>query len=143
MRCFLAVPLGGAALAVAQGTLARLQAEIAGVRWTRPETLHITLHFFGSIDDERVRGALEAVRPVTATTARFEMTTDRLSAFPDRGSPRVLWLGSSTENPAMNALAHRVHERLAASGFAVEERRFRAHCTLGRVRAPMSLESRE
>ena len=42
MRCFLAVPLREPALGAAQRTLAQLREKVDAVRWTRPETLHIT-----------------------------------------------------------------------------------------------------
>ena len=143
MRCFLAVPLGGAALELAQQTLLQLQREFAAVRWTRPETMHITLHFFGWIEEERARAALDIVKAVTAATAPFEVTIDRLSSFPERGPPRVLWVGSTAANPSLGALAGEVHDRLASAGFAVDERPFRDHCTLGRARPPWPPESRD
>lgn len=136
VRCFLAVPLRPPALGAAQQLLQRLRAEIHAVRWARPETLHITLHFFGAVSEERVAAALDTLRPVIGATAQFELTIDRIGSFPERGRPRVLWLGSSQEPDALRALAESVRRRLAATGFAVDERPFRAHVTLGRPRDP-------
>ena len=52
MRAFLAIPLRGSALAQAQEVLTRLRDHVPAVRWARPETLHVTLHFFGQLSDK-------------------------------------------------------------------------------------------
>jgi 2'-5' RNA ligase len=53
--------------------------------------------------------------------------------FPQRGSPRVLWLGLDVPPPVVDLQA--ACERAArAAGFEKEERPFRAHLTLGRWR---------
>jgi len=142
MRCFLAVPLREPALGAAQRTLANLREKVDAVRWTRPETLHITVHFFGNVDDAEFARAVDAAMRVVGDTPPFELTLDTLGAFPERGSPRVLWLGTSVEGGDMTALALRCREALDRVGFAVEARPFRAHCTLGRPKLPWPAESR-
>lgn len=136
MRCFLAVPLQPPALVAAQRLLQRLRTEVDAVRWARPETLHITLHFFGSIADDRAATALDVVRPVLRASPPFDVGIDTLGSFPARGVPRVLWLGSSQESAELHRLAGSVRARLREASFAVDERPFRAHVTLGRPREP-------
>lgn len=142
MRCFLAVPLRPPALDAAQRTLAQLREHIAGVRWARPETLHVTLHFFGAIEDARVADALAAVQPVTQEAQPFDVAIDTLGAFPERGWPRVLWLGSTGGNAALTGFAAAVRERLRGAAFATDERPFRIHATLGRPREPWPAAAR-
>lgn len=142
MRCFLALPLETPALQRAQHLLASLQQRVPHVRWAREETLHVTLHFFGNIPDDDVTRALDAVSPVTSETPTFAVALDELDTFPPRGWPRVLWLGCSYDNPALMALATKCQQALAATGFAVENRAFKAHCTLGRPRVPWSSDAR-
>ena len=136
MRCFLAVPLRPPALAAAQQVLQRLRAQVDAVRWARPETLHITLHFFGAITDDCVAAALDALHPLLTAARPFEVALDTLGSFPDRARPRVLWLGSSRESTALHELAAAVRQQLGESVFPVVERPFRAHVTLGRPRDP-------
>lgn len=143
VRCFLAVPLRPPALAAAQQVLQRLRAQVDAVRWARPETLHITLHFFGAISDDRVAVALDAVQPVLTASQHFSVALDTLGSFPERGGrPRVLWLGSSRESAALHELAAAVRQRLGEARFDVDERPFRAHVTLGRPREPWPGEAR-
>ena len=142
MRCFLAVPLAEPALNDAQHLLATLRERVVHVRWARPETLHMTIHFFGQATDDEAARALAHVSPVASHTAPIDVTLGRLGSFPPRGWPRVLWLGSEQESPALSALAHACRAALSGAGFEVEHRPFRAHCTLGRPRVPWSSEGR-
>ncbi len=143
MRAFLAVPLEQPALGAAQRLLAALRQRVEAVRWARGETLHVTLHFFGAVDDAQTAAAIGAATPLAASTRRFSMTLDALGAFPDSGVPRVLWLGQRSTAADMEALARRTRDALRDAGFQVEARPFRPHCTLGRTRAPWPPAARE
>lgn len=102
----------------------------------------MTLHFFGAIDDGVLTAAVDAVRPAFRASHPFDVTIDRVGSFPERRAPRVLWLGASADNPPLLALATAVRERLRDAGFAVENRPFRAHATLGRPRDPWPDDAR-
>ena len=60
--------------------------------WVRPDRMHLTLQFFANADaalEEHVRAALAG----SIAGAPFDLSFDGLGFFPERGSPRVLWLG--------------------------------------------------
>jgi 2'-5' RNA ligase len=48
--------------------------------------------------------------------------------------PRVLWMGVAGGAAPLVAAAERLQAALKERGFALEERKFRPHLTLGRVR---------
>jgi RNA 2',3'-cyclic 3'-phosphodiesterase len=104
-----------------------------GVTWVREEALHVTLRFLGEqppalADDlaARLDGALR-----TAAPPRIELSS--AGAFPDLRRPRVLWLGGPT-NSALTELYHHVERSCSTLGFDPEDRAFRLHVTIGRVR---------
>lgn len=105
----------------------------ARVRWTPAANLHITLRFIGATpepDVDRIAAALEpplAARP-------FDIMLAGLGTFPGSGPPRVIWAGIARGAEILGRLYDEVEERLQAAGCATEERPFRAHLTLGRVR---------
>ncbi len=136
MRAFLAIPVLPPALEPFQALRARLVEEVAVVRWTPAESPHITLHFFGSIDEQQARAALEAVRPVIAARKPFPLRLRGLGAFPGTGDARVLWCGVEDDERALPSCADACTRALVAVGFTIEERPFRPHCTLGRPRQP-------
>jgi 2'-5' RNA ligase len=142
MRCFLAVPLAEPALSEAARLQTSLAERVHGVRWARPETLHVTVHFFGSIEDTRAADAVDVVAPVASRTPSFEVELGRLGGFPAHRLPRVLWLGPAHELAPLTGLALECRDALRHAGFDVETRPYHPHCTLGRPRAPWPHEAR-
>lgn len=133
VRSFVAIELAPA-LREALGDLqSRLRPRLGGIRPVRPEGIHLTLRFLGPASPSRLErlsprlcAAAEACPPGDAPVRGVGM-------FPDRGSPRVLWLGIELPEPLLEL--QRECERAArAAGFEPESRAFRAHLTLGRWR---------
>jgi RNA 2',3'-cyclic 3'-phosphodiesterase len=136
VRAFLAVPILQPALETFAALRERLIARVSAVRWAPPESPHVTLHFFGGLDDASVWRALEALTPVLAERAPVTVRLRGLGAFPSDSHPRVLWCGVDGDLVALHALADACQTALAAAGFAVEARRWHPHCTVGRARQP-------
>src|SRR5262245_13794108 len=96
MRLFLAIDLDDAARAVAaawsQALSARLGAAACEIKWVEPANLHLSLHFFGELDDVR-RGAVTRALGEPYETRAFAIAMAGAGFFPPTGSPRVIWLG--------------------------------------------------
>ena len=74
--------------------------------WVRPDRMHLTLHFFGEADaalEQRVRARCA----VPLREPPFELSFEGLGFFPERGSPRVLWLGIRARRSASFAALQR------------------------------------
>jgi 2'-5' RNA ligase len=142
LRCFLAVPLAEPALGAAQRLLDGLRVRVPATRWARPESLHLTVHFFGDVDEAAALRAVEVVTPVARRTLPFDVCLERLGAFPVRGLPRVLWLGPAGDIAPLTSLARECRDVLSAAKFEVETRQYNAHCTLGRPRSSWNEEVR-
>lgn len=100
--------------------------------WTRQGNWHVTLKFMGEVEEARVddvRDALDAVR-----FEPFAMKASGAGAFPSNGKPRVLWVGLEEGAEALTDLTTRVEDALEPLGFTREERPFRPHLTLCRVK---------
>ncbi len=141
MRCFLAVPLREPALGAAQRLLGQLRERVPATRWARPESLHLTVHFFGEVEEGAALHAVELVAPAARGTQDFDVDLERLGSFPTHGTPRVLWLGPAGDIAPLTALALRCRTLLRGAGFEVETRSYNAHCTLGRPRSPWAQEA--
>ena len=121
--------------------LRRLQAglrrhDLPGLRWTRPEGVHLTLKFLGETPATSlpaIEGALDrAVRGVPC----FRLALGPPGTFGGRRGPRVLWVDVEGELQPLQQLQAAVERELAAAGFAPEERGFSPHLTLARVPQP-------
>jgi len=135
IRAFIAVPLDAPARAAAARAVHALRQVRAGddVRWVREEALHVTLRFLGNVSPARIPDLVRHVRAETARVAPLHLKPGPVVSFPDARHPRVVALVLEPEG-ALASLAAAVERGVVAAGFAPESRRFRAHCTLGRVK---------
>lgn len=133
MRLFTGIPL-------ADETAARLDEFIASVRplarlsWGRAENLHITTKFIGEWPDGRLAEIVEALRALPPA-APIEIAVAGLGWFPNPHAPRVFWAGVHAK-PALAELAASTEQALGALGVPAEQRPFRPHLTLARVKDP-------
>ncbi len=103
------------------------------IRWTRPENLHITLHFFGDTPEKKI----PLIKTILDATAKhndpFHFRVTGAGVFRSPHHPRVFWLGLE-ETAGMAAIQEELSEKLASSGFDADARPFRPHLTLGRMK---------
>ncbi len=140
MRLFIAVDISEEVGAAVAALATRLRQANADVGWVKPENFHLTLKFLGETPDGQL-GDIKAALDLTATArGAFEMEMRGMGCFPDRGAPRVVWVGVGAGRDALTALAHDVESAMEGLGFARERREFAAHLTIGRVRSPRGAE---
>jgi 2'-5' RNA ligase len=118
--------------------LAAIQAELRDitlpVRWVRPEGIHLTFKFLGQVQGERVAEIGRALEGAGRGVAPFRVHASGIGTFPERGNPRVLWVGVGGDLEAAAQLRDAIERALGTIGFPPEGRDFRPHLTLGRVR---------
>lgn len=125
---------------------ARIAAHVAGLReatqpslkisWERAEKLHLTLKFLGEVEAERVEALTRAANRAAGVGGRFELSLRETGAFPSRGNPRVLWLGLHDDTGRLAQLQARLEAECERENFPREERAFRPHITIARIRTP-------
>lgn len=103
------------------------------MRWVRPEALHVTLRFLGEIDAPEAGPLARRASQEVAPLRPFALHLGPAELFPSARRPRVVALGLEPAAPLVE-LAAAVECAVVAEGFPAEERPFRAHLTLGRVR---------
>ena len=106
-----------------------------GVGWVRPENLHLTLRFLGAAEDAQIAVLREGLTDVAARHEGFVAAIEQSGCFPNRRRPKVIWAGVADAAGRLGALQRDVEEVVCAAGWEPEERDFRPHVTLGRVRA--------
>jgi 2'-5' RNA ligase len=133
VRCFVALGLEDAPAPALREWLDRTRAEFAELAVTPAENLHLTVAFLGAIDGDGVAAASTAVREVADRGAPWQVEWSAPGMFPSPARPRVLWLGVEG-GKALADVHQALSAALAAAGLPVEERAFRPHLTLARVR---------
>src|SRR5215475_5700123 len=135
MRTFIAIeipPEINSALMDLQTELRRAGADVS---WTKPENLHLTLNFLGEVDEKRI---VEVERACVSSAAEFQpftLSLNETGVFPNARQPRVLWAGLAGEIEKAVEMRGRLDDGLALIGFEREEKDFRPHLTIGRLKS--------
>jgi 2'-5' RNA ligase len=117
-----------------------LKSSHADVRWVSPEKIHLTLRFFGNIDESRIETIVQSIREPIQTTSPFPLRAKGIGVFPHLKNPRVIWIGLLDEKKVLVSFQKRMGEELDKIGFESEDRPFQAHLTLGRVKSSRGKE---
>jgi RNA 2',3'-cyclic 3'-phosphodiesterase len=104
--------------------------------WTRPENIHLTLKFFGNVEQDKIPKVSQAMARSVEGLAAFRFRLAGTGAFPKHGSPRVLWIGVEDSHERLAALQQRLEEECEKEGFPKETRPFNPHLTIARLRKP-------
>lgn len=111
----------------------------AAVSWVKPDRIHLTLKFLGDVPEERVPEIQAALEDVARASHAFRLKAAGCGAFPTLKQMRVVWTGIKGDQEALAKLARRVEEAMSPLGFEPEDRPFRPHLTLGRVKGKSRL----
>jgi RNA 2',3'-cyclic 3'-phosphodiesterase len=139
VRLFVAVDIGDEARAQLRRVRTALEQRLAAatraprVTWVAGEAAHVTVRFIGEVPDataDRVRGALAAPFPVEA----YDLELSGAGAFPNHRRPRVVWIAITTGQLETAQVAKAVNARLEPIIGPAEDRPFRAHLTVARVK---------
>lgn len=136
-RAFVALDLDEAAVAnacSAMGALSRAKGAPPGARWVRPENMHVTLKFLGSIADDAI-AAIGAALPALAARPSPRLVLAAAGAFPSEARARVVILDVQDEGQ-LGELAAKLEAIAEREGVPREARAFHAHLTLARLAAP-------
>lgn len=134
MRCFLAIELPDAIRRELGKLQECLRSVDKAVRWVRPEQIHITLKFLGEVPDAKLPAVCDVPVRAAERFGPFDLEVRGTGCFPPSGSPRVLWAALADIPEALARCQHQCEQAYAELGYTPENRAFKPHLTLGRVR---------
>ena len=135
IRSFLAIELPEPILRKIEEVEADLKSAHPDVRWVSPEKIHLTLKFFGNIEESRIDSIFKSIEEPVRSTQPFSLKVQGVGAFPSTKSPRVIWMGLVNGSEILTSFQKEIEAQLEKIGFQLEDRRFRPHLTLGRVKS--------
>lgn len=141
MRLFAALAPPADVLDELEAFIAPLRTEWPDLRWSSRDLLHVTLAFFGEVDDkvfERLQPRLERA---ASRTAPIKLSFAGAGAFPFGGvHARVLWTGLYGDRRELAQLAAACSTAGRRSGAPLSEHKtYRPHLTLARCKTPMDV----
>jgi len=126
MRLFVGIPLADAVTRELSDLVARLGSKDDGLRWTAPESWHITLQFLGNATTEQFECLKARLSDVCIAPVPVQLS--ELGCFDRAG----VFFADVEVTPEMSALQQRVVAATSRCRLQVEARPFHPHITLAR-----------
>jgi 2'-5' RNA ligase len=140
MRTFIAIPLPEECRSMLQQMQQALRACRPEVGWVAVSSIHLTLKFLGEADPVIIPQLAQSLQAASESDQSFELRLRGLGCFPNVRNPRVIWCGIEGETDGLANLQGKVESVCNSLGFSREERAFKPHLTLGRVRGKRNLQ---
>lgn len=107
-------------------------------RWAHASTWHITLKFLGETPESGVEPIARCLESVCSRHRPFRLSLGPLGGFPNLSRPRVLFYAVESGKEHLTRLAAEVDAGLLeALGIPKEDKPFRAHATVARIKTKL------
>jgi 2'-5' RNA ligase len=103
--------------------------------WVGDDAAHVTLRFIGAVTDLQASRIEEVLAPAFELPA-FDLEWATLGTFPPGRSPRVVWIGATSDLDPMRRLATLVNARINPVVPNDDMRPYSPHLTIARVKDP-------
>ena len=143
MRVFLALEISPSVKEYLQGIIKIMASRITGVRWVKSEGQHITLKFFGELDEAIVENIRTRLLSIEDKFEPFETTIKGIDAFPNKRRARVIVITLEKGVDIAKAIFNDIEVALLPLGFEGEKRDYTPHITLGRKKEQSPILERD
>jgi 2'-5' RNA ligase len=130
MRLFVAVVPPRPVLLELRAALTTLPHTDGNLRWRHPESWHITLTFLGDVPRETLPELTERLARAASRATPMELSVAGGGQF----DSRVLWAGVQGDRDRLGRLSETVAAAARRCRLKIDERPYRPHVTLARVR---------
>lgn len=128
MRLFIGIPLASEAIDALEKFSQGLRSAGDGLRWSSPDSWHITLQFLGETSSEKYDCVVDRLRNVRSPAVPVHLEG---TGFFERAG--VFFAGVSVSSEMLQ-LQNKVLAATAYCGFIAEDRPFHPHVTLARAK---------
>jgi 2'-5' RNA ligase len=112
-------------------------------KWTSEANLHLTLRFFGSVEETELPKLADELLKAAQASTKFSLIPDEFGCFPNPSRPRILWLGFRGQIDNLLQLESTLRQATAQFGQPPEDRPFHPHLTLARLKEPTHKDRNE
>lgn len=142
MRIFLAYPLPNEVKDAIRKVISDLQTAFPNlpVLWIREENMHVTTEFLGEINTSELEVFKSTIQQEVSKLPTFEFSLGKLDVFPNFSHPGVLVLQVVEKNGDTSVnFRNSLHQKLLDKKIAKDNKPWRPHITLGRLKKPSKL----
>jgi len=136
IRAFIAVEIDEPNKQEICSLISCLKKSEADAKWITEDQVHLTLKFLGNIDKAEIQKISDALSDIADNFRPFEISFSEIGAFPNMNRPAVIWLGIDKGAGILKMLNEKIETALEKTGFRQENREFKPHLTIARIRSP-------
>ena len=103
------------------------------IRWTSLNNIHITLAFLGDTEENMIKMISSKLKGSCEGSGKFELTIRGTGVFKNLSDPRIIWAGIEPSEKLIQ-LYSTIIDGLNEAGIKMEQRPFKPHLTLGRIK---------
>lgn len=107
--------------------------------WVKAESLHLTLAFLGSTEVNKITELHSFMQEAVVGLKPLRLRLAGLSLFPTPKNPRVIALHLTGDLVQLERIQTTLAQRLMDAGYPVDNRPFRPHVTLARLKSMRGL----
>ncbi len=133
MRSFIAIKLENRVTSAIKEIQQKLKKTNPNIKFVHPENIHLTLKFLGEISNKQTPTIKRALSLTAENFHMFKITLSKIGFFPNNSSPKILWIGIKNSKE-INSLVEKLNSVLSKFGFDNENRPFKAHITIARIK---------
>ncbi len=132
-RTFIAVKTSADEKLTETVSLLKLELQKDSIKWVDLNQIHITLTFLGDTDDYVIEKVSSILSEKCQGSGLVNFIISGIGIFSDINNPRVIWAGIKNAESLLK-LHQLVTGSLIKIGIKPEEREFKPHITLGRIK---------
>jgi 2'-5' RNA ligase len=109
-------------------------------RWEDNSKLHLTLKFLGDVDEKNTAAILNVLGRIAEENRAVDLWPDRYTFLFKFNEPKILWIGFNT-GAGLSDIVENLENQLEPLGFQKENRSFKPHITLSRIKRSVRQET--
>ncbi|MGC9048828.1 MAG: RNA 2',3'-cyclic phosphodiesterase [Patescibacteria group bacterium] len=110
------------------------------IKWVNPEGLHLTLHFLGYLDEQKLEKVKEIISQSLEENPSVEVRLENFNGFPNLNQPRVLFVScQEIGDRVVQSIQDKIGRQLEKIGVEIDKRPWQMHITLARLKMPKQI----
>lgn len=116
--------------------LSPITKESKEIKWVDPQNYHVTLKFFGNIDEAKMVNSISKIVEENISSMKpVTFSCEGIGCFPQWQRPKVIWAGLRGEKEGLIGLQKNLEVAFEKLDFPKEDRDFKMHLTLARIKS--------
>jgi 2'-5' RNA ligase len=103
------------------------------IKWVNSDNFHLTLFFLGDTTEEQMDEVKQNLSDITEQHSSFAIKLQGIGVFKNIRKPRVLWVGIR-DLEKLKSIKISIDEKMKPLGFQPDNREFKPHLTLARIK---------